>query len=404
MLKNKCIFSDELIDGTGGPIKKKVVITLKRDKIKSLEQNSSFSEFIQRANQDACIDYKDSIIIPCLIDSHVHLSMKSEYGRKKSKLPDKSDYSKIQKIISKNIHSNILYGIIAARDAGDKHGHLLTYRDKVLDKRDELFKIKAAGWAFYKKGRYGKLLGRAVNENSIPTKPFLMSTKKIDHIKIINSGLNSLNHYGKETNPQFTITELRKTVQEAGNLGLKIMVHANGKIPVQIAVDAGCDSIEHGYFMGRKNLKKMADNQIFWVPTVAPMKAIAGDPNTTPLQKKVALKNYNHQLKQLNLGAAYGIPIALGTDAGSPGVHHGRALIEEMSIMKEAGFSIEKIIKWASFNNAKLLGLDHMGHLGAGQPASFIVVKGDNSELPKSLIKIEAIYVNGVRLDGKRTV
>ncbi len=39
------------------------------------------------------------------------------------------------------------------------------------------------------------------------------------------------------------------------------------KIPVKFAVDAGCDSIEHGFFMGEENLKRMAGRGTFWVPT-----------------------------------------------------------------------------------------------------------------------------------------
>jgi DNA ligase (NAD+) len=37
------------------------------------------------------------------------------------------------------------------------------------------------------------------------------------------------------------------------------MVHANGDVPVREAVEAGVDSIEHGYFMGRDNLERMAE-------------------------------------------------------------------------------------------------------------------------------------------------
>jgi imidazolonepropionase-like amidohydrolase len=39
-------------------------------------------------------------------------------------------------------------------------------------------------------------------------------------------------------------------------------VHANGETAVRMAVEAGCDSIEHGYFMGPDNLRRMADNGV----------------------------------------------------------------------------------------------------------------------------------------------
>jgi imidazolonepropionase-like amidohydrolase len=83
--------------------------------------------------------------------------------------------------------------------------------------------------------------------------------KGVDHIKIVNSGLNSLSCFAKETKPQFDSAELKAAVRADRQCGLKTMVHANGKMPVKIAVDAGCDSIEHGFFMGVENLHRIAD-------------------------------------------------------------------------------------------------------------------------------------------------
>ncbi|AQV01094.1 hypothetical protein [Desulfococcus multivorans] len=53
------------------------------------------------------------------------------------------------------------------------------------------------------------------------------------------------------------------------------MVHCNGETPVAIAVEAGCDSVEHGFFMGEENLRRMADMGTVWVPTAVTMKAYA---------------------------------------------------------------------------------------------------------------------------------
>ena len=95
----------------------------------------------------------------------------------------------------------------------------------------------------------------------------------IDHIKIVNSGLNSLVRFGNETPPQFDVMELKEAVKIGKRFGRKTMVHANGKKPVEVALKAGCHSIEHGFFMGQENLKRMAEKQIFWVPTAVTMKA-----------------------------------------------------------------------------------------------------------------------------------
>jgi imidazolonepropionase-like amidohydrolase len=82
-----------------------------------------------------------------------------------------------------------------------------------------------------------------------------------NNIKIVNSGLNSLIVFGRQTAPQFDSDELDATVKVAGQRGFKTMVHPNGKIPVQEALDAQCDSIEHGFFMGTMYMDQMAGSR-----------------------------------------------------------------------------------------------------------------------------------------------
>ena len=112
------------------------------------------------------------------------------------------------------------------------------------------------GKAWRNHGRYGKLIGRTPRENETLANAIENDHNPIDHVKIVNSGLNSLIKFGKETLPQFTLKEMKNALKSANHLGRKVMVHANGKLPVNIAIESGCQSIEHGFFMGKKNLKK----------------------------------------------------------------------------------------------------------------------------------------------------
>jgi imidazolonepropionase-like amidohydrolase len=216
-----------------------------------------------------------------------------------------------------------------------------------------------------------------------------------DHIKIVNSGLNSLLCFGKQTTPQFTLEEMTDAVAAAERRNLKVMVHANGKMPVEIAVEAGCCSIEHGFFMGEDNLKKMADRQVFWVPTAFTMKAFSEHLRNSGQDTDVPRRNLDHQMEQIASAKRFGVPVAAGTDAGSLGVHHGSGIIDELKLFMAAGFSIQEAVRSATALSVELLGLEDVGRLMPGAAATFIATPGDPSYLPESLDRINAFYING---------
>ena len=175
------------------------------------------------------------------------------------------------------------------------------------------------------------------------------------------------------------------------------MVHANGEIPVRSAIEAGCDSIEHGFFMGRRNLELMAEKEIFWVPTVYTMKACVqnADYYRSTIDKKVAGRNLAHQLEQLALARELGVKVALGTDSGSIGVLHGESMVEEMKLFIQAGFSLSETICCATTHGASLLGLEELGSLEPGKPAHFLAARGTPAQLPRKLGYLENIYLDG---------
>jgi len=198
--------------------------------------------------------------------------------------------------------------------------------------------------------------------------------------------MNSLDTLGKETLPQFSLSEMNHIKAIATRLQKQIMVHANGKKPVQIAIESGCHSIEHGFFMGEDNLYRMADKQIIWVPTICTMKA-ASCFSIEYKHREIAKQTCDHQMEQLQKAKTLGVPVTIGTDSGCPGVHHGQALIDEMALFLEAGYSISDIIQSSTQLGASLINLSYSG-LFPGAPARFIAVDGSPDNLPHSLNQI----------------
>jgi len=214
-------------------------------------------------------------------------------------------------------------------------------------------------------------------------------------VKIIQSGINSLTVFGGLTEPQFNVAELTAAVKAAHGLGLKVMAHANGPLPVAIAVAAGCDSIEHGYFMGRDNLAAMAERQIVWVPTLVPMAAFTRMDGLAPDRRDVACRTLDHQLEQLAAARQMGVGVALGTDAGSPGVGYGTGMVAELEWFLQAGFSLAAAIHCATARGAGLLDLTERGVLAPGRQATFTAVAGPPAGLPGALRNNPRLYLRG---------
>ena len=156
----------------------------------------------------------------------------------------------------------------------------------------------------------------------------------VDCIKVIQSGLVDVTGKPQEIYGSFNENELiyiRETTKECG---LPVMVHVNFANVIRSVVEAGMDSVEHGYFITEDILKLMAKHQVAWTPTLAPFanvltygKAIPGwDQN---IVKTIVAK----QSAMVKNAAARKVPLLLGSDSGSSIVPHGRGSQDEYDLL-----------------------------------------------------------------------
>ncbi len=382
-------------DGTGCPAQKNVFIKIKNNIIKSVD-NIQSGDLRSRD----IIDLRHCTIMPGLVDSHVHLAMSGSVDPAVRDMQLSIIFEDIKKIMGARILRNLSCGVLALRDGGDRACHTLNFKHKYLnfDKYPVCIKTPGSGW--HAKGRYGRFIGQSPQDDKTLKDSVVSFRKNIDHIKIINSGLNSFKKFGKETRPQFAFNELKEAIKKGNNLGLKTMIHANGKEPVRMAIEAGCHSIEHGYFMGHNNLRLMAEKGVFWIPTLIPVNAAAHLFDKTSKEAAMAHRTLEHQFEQITIAKKLGVKIAVGTDAGSIGVYHGKAVAEEMKLLLKAGLSIEDVVCSATCNGAELLGINKIiGTLRAGMPATFIVFSGGPLSILDKLFLPEQIYINGGQWD-----
>ena len=166
--------------------------------------------------------------------------------------------------------------------------------------------------------------------------------------------------------------------------------------------------------MGEDNLRKMAEMDVLWIPSVLmaknamqgaassgdvmcrfSMRYVApgkGDPDGETFWQKMLAG----QLTQLRLARKLGVKTAVGTGAGSVGILHGESVVEEMKLFIKAGFSLEETIRSASVIGARFFSMENLGALTVGHKATFLIARGNVQQLPRKLAYLEGIYVDGV--------
>jgi imidazolonepropionase-like amidohydrolase len=370
-----------IIDGTGCPAVRNTVLQIREGMLRAMRPAHDVP-----ASEESVMDFSDATVLPGLVDSHVHL------GLPEAELPGLAPGETMMARAGRYP----VCGVFAVRDGGERSGRLLGLRDRTPEKRwSHEPVICMAGPALHRVGRYGRFVGTSLGHADGLPEAVAGLAPRVDHVKIMNSGLNSLTRFGRQTPGQFSMEELTEAVRVAGRFSRKVMVHANGEGPVRDAVEAGCASIEHGYFMGEENLLRMRDRQTVWVPTAIPMAAHGWMLDPGSRESDVARRTLEDQLEQMALASRLGVPVATGTDAGCPGVEHGAGLIEELNLFRMAGFSTEEMIRCATEIGARLLDLRGGGRLAPGLSAAFIIVPGPPELLPGSLHRIRHRCVGG---------
>jgi imidazolonepropionase-like amidohydrolase len=387
-----------LVDGSGGPVRRRVLLSIQGGMIGAL----AFEVDAQRPANNF-LELSECTIVPGLVDCHVHLAMSGDRTPRVREQQGRMPFDEARGVIAGHLMEHAAHGVMAVRDGGDHAAHVLAFRERLLP--DERFPValRCAGRAWHARGRYGRFLGRPPAPGETLADSVQRCEDAVDVLKVIQSGVNSLTEFGRPTPSQFPFPELRAAVAMAADRGLKTMVHANGVVPVQEALEAGCHSVEHGYFMGRANLERLARQQIAWVPTVVPMAAYGREPGLTPQQADVARRTVDHQMEQLRMARALGVMVALGTDSGSLGVGHGRAVAEELELFIDAGYPLEAAVQCATAHAARLLGLDgELGRLVPGMPASFVVIEGPPKDFVAGLTTPHSVWNRGRMLEPIR--
>jgi imidazolonepropionase-like amidohydrolase len=173
----------------------------------------------------------------------------------------------------------------------------------------------------------------------------------------------------------FNLDEMQALVDEAHMLDRRVMCHALGGRGLDIAIEAGVDSIEHGTYLNEnpRHLERMAEKGIFFVPTLLVYeyhrKSLA------PHVRERALHLHEHHIESIKRAMSLGVRIVAGTDAGGHG-HPANA--GELRCLVDAGLTPMQAIQAATGWAAECLGQQHeLGTVAPGKLGDLVLVNGD---------------------------
>jgi imidazolonepropionase-like amidohydrolase len=228
-----------------------------------------------------------------------------------------------------------------------------------------------------------------------------------DVVKVMATG-SILSPEGEDAGAtQFGPEELRTVVEAARSYGRPVAAHAHAAEGIRAAVDAGVASIEHGTYADEAVLGVMAERGVFLVPTLSTATSLFRNKEivqTMPshLRERLADTTATH-VAAMRLARRLGVPIAMGTDAGTPGNNHGGNAEECVAMVEEMGMTPEEAILAATADAARLLSHDRdVGALETGRFADVIGLRADPIDDPTELTRVAFVMKGGVVFKDER--
>jgi imidazolonepropionase-like amidohydrolase len=336
------------------------------------------------------IDLRDSLVLPGLIDSHVHLTgQQNPNGR----LEEVTQSSAEQAMVGARYAKRTLEaGFTTVADLGADNEAIFALRDAVTRGDVAGPRIIASGGAVSVHGGHGDVNGYRADVMHVLRPTSVCSGAEdcrravreqvwrgADIIKITATG-GVLSNTAAGLGQQFLEDELKAIVEAGHRMGRKVTAHAHGADGVNSFLRAGGDSIEHGTYLDAESIRLFKANGAYLVPTLMAgdyVARIANGPANffTPAQTAKAREAGPKMLDMARRAHAGGVKIAFGTDSGVS-AHGDNA--QEFALLVRAGMTPLQAIQAATVNAAAHLQLSNeIGTLAPGKAADLIAVRGD---------------------------
>lgn len=399
------IHCGKLVDTKSGKIETNKTIIIENNKIIAVVNGF----LVAKSKNITTIDLKDKVVMPGLIDFHVHIEQEFNPKTQLEKyILNESDVAFNSVGFAK---TTLLNGFTTVRDLGGT-GVNISIRSAINSGKIPGPRVFTAGKSLATTGGHADptnggnrfFIGDpgpkdgVVNSIDDAKKAVRQRYKDgADWIKITATG-GVLSVAKSGDNPQFTIEEIKAICETAKDYGMDVAAHAHGDEGMKRAILGGVKTIEHGTYMSDETMDLMVKYNVFLVPTITAGKEVA---------EKATIKGFYPDIvvpKALAVGPqiqgtfarAYekGVSISFGTDAGV--FKHGNNG-KEFGFMIAAGMPVIEALQSATIINAKLLKMENeLGQIQKGFFADIIAVNEDPTNNISTMENVVFVMKDGV--------
>ena len=349
-------------------------------------------------NADIRIDGRGKTVIPGLIDCHVHVTAATaDFPALRRWSPA---YTTVRALDI--LSAMIRRGFTTVRDAGGadwglaqaiQQGHAvgprLRYCGQAISQTGGHGDMREPGDVVHDVCHCAAGLGRiADGVAAVRTACRDEIRKGATHIKIMASGGVS-STTDRLDSTQFSMEELRASVEEAEAANIYVMAHAYTARAINRALEAGIRSIEHGNYLDQSSCDLFKQHEAYFVPTLATYFALPKEGLAAGLHPSMVAKigdTLDRGLEALELAHNSGVSIAYGTDLLG---EMQKWQLHEFALRREV-VGIANALRSATSDAARLLNMEgQVGTLAPGAFADVLLLDQDPLEVLDTLENLE---------------
>jgi imidazolonepropionase-like amidohydrolase len=338
--------------------------------------------------KDAYVHYTgDGVILPGLIDCHVHLAGIHDPAEPSMMLSMlRASPELFTMWAARDARVTLEAGFTTVRECGARYvSAICAVRDAIRLGLIDGPRILVGGWLSQTCGHLDRQMtgmvdridaGVADGPDAIRRRVRERLREGADFIKVCASNSPIADGHMPPLD-EYSPDELGAAVETAHAAGVPIACHAESERGIANAIDAGVDTIEHGTFLTHETARRMATRGTVLVPTLGVFPALVERlprwlMKLSPDDARAVLDRHRESFA---LAREAGVTIAMGSDTWRCLPHGENAA--ELELLVRHGMSPLEALQSATSSAAAALHLSRLGTLEPGKLGDLLVVDGD---------------------------